>query len=137
MAATAAFLSTSMQTYENAQRLIELTRWSSPASTTPDTVFLEEVCDEAIAEFKVEAGAYDPDNYPKHLKEARHLAWAILHEKANQGDLAEKIRKRIPWNEMKRRRSISPSSNATATPTERTEAAPAFDDSVFDDIKAK
>ena len=139
MAATAAALSAYIQTYEPADTLKQLTNFGTNTTAAPNAGILEAACQKAINWFEQDLTDYDPDNYLVHQDIAHAKAMQALFLRTNNREAVADYEKHLQSliSRFRSQRALSPKSNATATPTVRVDAAPAFDDSVFDDIKAR
>lgn len=140
MAATAAYLSTDVQTNEDNTVLKALTNRSTPTATTIDTTVLLDVCGQAISRFQREVTTYDPDNYGEHLYIARSFVMIILHQKTANGqkkaaEIYEAIRPSI--DQFRKKRTLAPITDSTWEPTARESSKPPFDDTFFTPFKAR
>lgn len=116
MAATAAALSTYIQTVEPAQRLIELTTYGT-SGTTLETTVLAAFCQKAINWFGARGTTYDPDNFLLHQDIAHYLAMQLLYSRTENLTKASEYEKNylelLPG--ILRRRTVQPSTNSPFT----------------------
>jgi len=137
---TAALLSTYIQTTMVAQDLIEATRWGT-TSATLDSTGLEALATEAIQEFQLEMGTWNPTVYAWHYTIGSKLLMKLLWSRTTGGEaMAQKYERELApmLQRYRRARTLVPTTTNVTTPTPIVSGSrPAIDDRTFDGYAAK
>lgn len=136
MAATAADLSTYVQTVEPAVDLRVLTNPRDNTAASINTTFLEAYCEKAINWFGTNHTTYDPDQFPIHQDAAHYKTMALLFRRAGNTDESDNYEDLIQSSMgLRGRRTLAPQTNSTWTPSvpsNTVDRRPAFDDQHFE-----
>jgi hypothetical protein len=143
MAATAAALATyitSTARLLSSHQLVELTNFGEDnSSTSINTTELAKSAQQAIYWFQAIATTYDPDNEGWHFVVAAKRTISELYLAAQKFDLHQQYAKMAEDDLAKfmKKRTLSPVTDSTWSPTARTTATPPFDDTFFTPFKAQ